>query len=209
MRLAFALLVGFACARASDPRLVYSKSFPGSKPAFVLITLEKDGRGEYKEATDDDQPVHFKMAPADTEEMFTLAAKLDNFKRPLESGLKVANMGMKTFRFEGEGDPVEAKFNYSQDTDAQALLDWFERVTESEGYLLELEKRARFDRLGVNQSLLQLEAAWDRKRLVALDQFLPLLDRVAKNDSYLNMARERAAKLAEAMRAEQKAKPEQ
>jgi hypothetical protein len=39
-----------------------------------------------------------------------------------------------------------------------------------------------------------------RKRLVGLDRFLPLLDKVAKNDVYLHMARERAASLASAIR---------
>ena len=38
-------------------------------------------------------------------EMFDLAEKLDQFKHPIESGLKVANMGTKTFRFEdGRGE---------------------------------------------------------------------------------------------------------
>jgi hypothetical protein len=46
-----------------------------------------------------------------------------------------------------------------------------------------------------------VEAAYDRQRIVGLDQFLPLLDRVAKNSSYLNIARDRAAALAEMMRA--------
>ena len=63
-----------------------------------------------------------------------------------------------------------------------------------------LERTVRFDRLGVNKTLLQIEAAYDRKRLVALERFLPLLDRVAKNDCYLHMARERAAALADAFR---------
>ncbi len=35
---------------------------------------------------------------------------------------------------------------------------------------------------------------------MALDQYLPLLDRVVKNESYLNMARERAAVLSEFIR---------
>jgi hypothetical protein len=36
--------------------------------------------------------------------------------------------------------------------------------------------------------------------VVAAQQFLPLLDRIAKNDSYLHIARERASALAEAIR---------
>ena len=43
-------------------------------------------------------------SPALTSEMFELAERLDHFKKPLESGLKVANMGEKTLRWEGGGD---------------------------------------------------------------------------------------------------------
>ena len=73
------------------------------------------------------------------------------------------------------------------------LQDWFERITETQRLHFDLERTAKFDRLGVNKTLLQIESAFDRKRLVGVDRFLPLLDRVAKNDSYLHMARERAA----------------
>ena len=41
----------------------------------------------------------------------------------------------------------------------------------------------------------------ERKRLVGLDQFLPTLDRIAKNESYMHTARAKAAELAEAIRA--------
>ena len=58
----------------------------------------------------------------------------------------------------------------------------------------------KFDKLGVNKALLQLQAAIDRKRVVGARVVSPLLDRVVKNDSYLNMARERAAALAETIR---------
>ena len=43
-------------------------------------------------------------------------------------------------------------------------------------------------------------AAYEKKRLVAVDQYLKWLDRVTKNESYLNMARERAARLADIFR---------
>lgn len=186
---------------AADPSITYSKSFPNSTPAFVSIQLAKTGDIVYKEAVDDEQPVKLKLEPAETAEIFALAEKLDHFKRPLESGLKVAFMGEKTFRWEGDGGPQEQKFNYSQDLDANKLHDWFERITESELLFFSLERTVKYDKLGVYKSLLQLEAAYDRKRLVSLGQYLPLLDRVAKNSSYMNVARERAASLAEAFRA--------
>ena len=50
-------------------------------------------------------------------------------------------------------------------------------------------------------ALLQFESSWDRKHIVAADQFLPILDRIAKNESYLHEARLRAATMADTIRA--------
>ena len=94
----------------------------------------------------------------------------------------------------------EIQFNYSQDPNAQALLDRFERITETEQHFVNLDRTAHFEKLGVNDVLLQMQISWERNRLVAPEQFLPLLDRIAKNDSYLHISRERAASIAEAIR---------
>ena len=195
------LLLSYHVVCAADARLFFSKSFPGSSPAYVAITVEQSGAGEYKEAPDDDNPLKFQLRPADTAEMFGLADKLDRFKRPLESPLKVAQMGMKTFRFEEGGKSTEVKFNFSEDLDARLLTDWFERISETGQNYYALERAVKYDKLGVNQALLQFNIAMDKKRVVSPQLFLPMLDRVAKNATYLNMARTRAANLAEAIRA--------
>ena len=194
------LLAG--CSFAGDgPRIVYSKSFPGSTPAYVEITLERSGAAVYKEAPDDDLPLKFHLSEAETTEVFGLADKLEHFKNPLESGLKVAFMGTKTFRYENGAERTEAKYNYTTDLSAQALQDWFERMSESEEMRIELERTAKYDRLGVDKALRTLLDAMDRKRLVALDQYLPMLDRIANNESYMHTARAKAAELAEMIRA--------
>ncbi len=202
MKLVPILLAASTLLADAGPRLVYSKSFPGSKPAWCGITVEKNGESLYKEEPNDENPLRFRMTESDAAEMFALAAKLDRFKRPLESGLKVAMMGIKTFRIEEGDERREVKFNYSEDLDARALQDWFERISETEQHFINLERAVKYDKLGVNAAILQLQVTIDRKRLIAPEQFLPLLDRVARNDSYLNMARSRAAGLAEAFRAQ-------
>ena len=189
--------------RAGEPRLSFTKSFPGSTPAYVEINIEKTGEAEYKEEPRDENPLKFKLSDAEAKAMFELADKLNHFAGPLDSGLKVAFMGKKTFRWEGEGDPHEASFNYSENLEAKTLLDWFERISETERGLIDLERAVRFDKLGVNDSILRIEATRDQKRLVAQEQFLPLLDKVVKNEKYLHMARTRAAALTERIRAPQ------
>ena len=58
----------------------------------------------------------------------------------------------------------------------------------------------KFDKLGVNQALLLLQMTYEKKRLLAPEQFLPLLDRVIKNESFMHMSRERASGLADLFR---------
>lgn len=194
------LLAGVWLLAEPPARIVYSKSFPGSTPPFVSVTLEESGRTEYREAAEDDSPLVFQLGESETRDIFALAAKLDHFRRPLEANVKVAFTGTKTFRYERGGVRQEAKFNYSTDPDARTLWDWFERITETAQLFLQLERAAKHDRLGVNQAVLQLEVAYDRKRLVAPQQFVKLLERIASNEAYMHIARERAARLAETFR---------
>ena len=189
--ISFALLV----ALSADPSIVYSKSFPGSTPSYVEVNLERDGSVVYKEKEDDDQPVKFSLKREEADAIFALADKLEHFKNPLESGLPVAKMGEKMFRWVNGSEKYEQKYNYSISEDVKALQDWFEKITETEMHLFNLERTVRFDKLGVNKTLLQLETSWDRRRLLAVNQFEPWLNRVVKNESFLNMDRDRAQKL--------------
>ena len=204
MKLYFPLLccLSLAAAQAADiPRLYFSKAFPASTPAYVAINVDKTGAGDYREEENDDHPVRFQLSEPDVAGMFDLAANLGYFDHPLESPLKVAFMGNKTFRFVDGARKNEVKFNFSEDPAAQALADSFERISESEQLFTNLEVSAKYDRLGVMKALLLLESAYDRKRIVDAAQYLPLLDRIAKNESYMHQARLRAASLADEFRA--------
>jgi hypothetical protein len=197
------LLAALACAQ-TNPRIVYTKSFAGSVPPFVKITLERDGTATYAESKEPDDAEQFQLEKDAATAMFDLARKLDYFKRPLESGLKVANIGAKTYRWENGGEVYETTYNYSQLENARILQDWFERITDSERAFLELDRVVKHDRLGVHQAMLQIVDLWDNRRLLATPTWLPLLDRVAQNEAFINMARERAAYVAAGIRASNK-----
>jgi len=194
------LALGIAGAQEA-PRISFSKSFPGSQPAFFLITVERTGAASYNESQDPDNAEKLQLEPSATSEMFQMADRLDRFNKPLESGLKVANMGAKTLRWDAGGESWEAKFNYSTIEDAKQLSDRFESIAECARTLLELRRAIRHDRLGVNAAVLKIQVLWNDKRLVATADFLPVLDRVAKDEVYIHMARERAAQIADAIRA--------
>lgn len=200
MKLILFVLTPMLALAMDGPAVSFSKFFKGSTPEYVSITVDKSGAVIYKEAPDDEKPVQFTLQPAETAEIFSLADKLNHFSKPLESSAKVANMGMKTLRYESAPAKSEVKFNYTEDPDARLLTDWFERIIETEQGYFNLERSVKFDKLGVNLALLQVQMTLERKRLIAPQQFLPLLDRVTKNESFMHMARERAASLAETFR---------
>ncbi|MBV9612189.1 MAG: hypothetical protein JO091_06940 [Acidobacteriaceae bacterium] len=186
----------FAVICSAAPKLTFTKSFPGSAPAYVCVDLDRTGALAYKESPTDDQPLRIQLQDSDTAALFSMAEKLDFFKSPLESGLKIANMGKKTLRYQDESGAVtETSFNYSTNVVAQQLLERFEQIAASERAYLELERTMRFDKLGVNEALAQIESLWLRKQLAAPQQFIPLFTRIATHESFMHLVRDRAARL--------------
>jgi hypothetical protein len=194
------LLAATVAFAADVPRVIYTKSFPGSTPPYMQISVGQDSSVIYNETTDKDNAETFQLEPAVTASVFDYAEKLGHFAMPLESGLKVANMGAKTLRWENGAETSEAKFNYSQDEDAQKLVDIFESISTSDRFYSQLKRAIRYDKLGVNDALLQIHILYNQKKLMATAQFLPLFDRIAKDETFLHIARERAATLAEFIR---------
>ncbi|MGB9456178.1 MAG: hypothetical protein WCB12_09055 [Bryobacteraceae bacterium] len=185
---------------AGDARLFFSRTFPGSAPPYLEVRLARTGDAEYREAPDDQLPLKFKLSEEETAAVFGLAQKLDYFRHPLESQAKVAFMGTKLLRYESGSDKNEVKFNYTADVTAQTLVDWFERMAESAQLQIDLERTAKYDHLGVPHALDRLDEAMEDNRLVGATQFLPLLDRIAGNETYMHTARSLAADLAAAIR---------
>jgi hypothetical protein len=200
MKWSLILLFTGALFAQDAQRFFFSKSFPNSVPAYVQVTVEKTGEVEYRESPDDDLPLKFKLTEAETSEVYGLVEKLDFFKHPVESGLKVAFMGTKTFRLEKGAEKTEVQFNYSEDLNAKALWEWCERMTESAQHRIALDRAAKYDKLGVVKALDLLGFAIERKRVVGLEQYLPTLDRIIKNESYMHTARARASEIAEYIR---------
>lgn len=194
----FLCLVVASCAPllAVTPKLTYTRSFPGSVPEYFCVDVDRTGALEYKESPTDNQPLKAQLPDSDVASLFAMAEKLNYFKTPVESGLKVANTGKKTFRYEdGSGPANEVTFNYSLNEIVQQLQDRFEQIGESERAYLELDRTVRYDHLGINDALAEVESLWLRKQLAAPKQFIPLLTRISAHESLMHLVRDRAARL--------------
>jgi hypothetical protein len=205
VKLFLALLAAATLCAADGPRLFYSRAFPGSQPPYFELTLDKDGNGLYGEAPDDDLPLKFQLSETETRQVFGLVEKLDYFKHPVESAAKVAPMGRKTLRYENGEQRGEIQFNYSENSAAREMQDWFERMAESAQDRIGLERAAKYDKLGVPRALSLLWSSMEHNRLVGKDQLLPTLDRIANSEAYIHASRVSAAELAGAIR---KGKPQ-
>jgi hypothetical protein len=197
--LAALLLVLAPCLRGAEPgdRVFFSRSFPGSIPAYFEISVRADGAAEYREAPDED-PLAFTLSEGELQEVFGLAEKLERFGRSVQSDAKVAFTGTKTLRYtSASGETTEAQFSYTVDPDAQGIKTWFENAGETARHRIELERAARFDPLGVNKALLLFQSSFDGGHVVAPEQLLPILERIAASSKYMHMARVRAAALIE------------
>lgn len=195
-----------ASASNSGATITFRKVFKSSYPEFVEIKLQQDGMGTYdiRQLDDDASPQPFELSAAVAQKIFDLAAKLHNFQGvDLEVHRRVANLGDKTFRYENGGESHEVTFNYTLDATANQLLNVFEGISRQESDLSDLQRTMRYDRLGVNDAMIQIAMDYDGKLLPDPAKFLPLLDQLAADEKFVDIARERARTLAGRIRAAQ------
>ena len=182
-----------------DATVTFRKVFKSSFPEFVEIKVKQSGMGTYdiRQLDDDPSPQPFEIGAALAQKVFDLAAKLHDFQGvDLEVHRRLANLGEKTFRYDRGAENHETTFNYTLDPTAAQLLSVFEGLTRQESDLSDLQRTMRYDRLGVNDVVMQVQADYESKQLPEPERFLPLLDQLAGDAKFIDIARDRARTLA-------------
>lgn len=180
-------------------KVTFRKVFKSSFPEFVEIKVTESGAAtsDIRQLDEEPDPVAFEISRPILERIFQLTAQLHNFEGlNLELHRRIANLGEKSFRYEKNGEAHEVRFNYTLDSNASQLLDIFEGLAREQSDLSNLVRAMRYDRLGVNDLLLRIEAAYNGKLYPEPDRFLPALDQLAANDKFLDIARQRSRALA-------------
>jgi hypothetical protein len=193
--------------RAAPPtgaKLTFRRIFKSSSPEFIEITVREDadqGAYEIRQLDDDPEKLPFDVGPALRAKMFELAGELNHFQnQDLDVHRKIANLGEKTFRWEQSGKSYEATFNYTLNASASQLLQIFEGLARQQELLMLLERRMKYDRLGINDALLQFETELNRKLLPEPQRALSTLDQIAGDPRFVEIGRQRARTLAERIR---------
>jgi hypothetical protein len=197
------LLVPAARANPGGANITYRRVFKNSSPEFIEVKISDQGKATYdiRQLDEDADPEPFEVGPAVQKKIFDLAAELNYFAiANLDIQKKIANLGQKTFRYENGAEAHETSFNYTLNSSATQLMQIFEGLARQQEDLVLLQRQAKFDRLGVNDALMQFESDMDHRLLPEPERLLPVLDLIAADSHFLEIARTRARALAERIR---------
>ena len=196
-----AMLVGIAALAAGgtiyaadtpSAKLTFRRLFKGSTPELIEISVKADSDNatyEIRQLDEDPGALPFQVSASLRGKMFELAGQLNHFQgQELDVHRKIANLGEKTFRWESGKEVHETKFNYTLNPAAAQL------------YVDLITRRMKYDRLGVNDALLQFETDLNRSLVPEPQRVLPMLDTIANDSRFVEIARQRARALAERIR---------
>jgi hypothetical protein len=181
----------------------YRRVFKGSVPEFIEIKVSEHGAAtfELRQLDEESDPQPFEVSQTVRDKIFELAVALKNFAIPdLDVQKRIANLGQKTFRYERDSETHETTFNYTLDANANQLTQIFEGLARQQGDLVTLQRRVKYDRLGVNDALRQFESDLERRLLPEPERVVPVLDQIAADSRFMEIVRTRARALAERIR---------
>jgi len=192
-----------AAAENAAAEITFRKVFKTSYPEFVEIKINQAGSGSYdiRQLDEDANPQPFEVSAPLAQRIFELAAKLNNFQNvDLEVHRRLANLGAKTLRYEKGAEKHETDFNYTLDDTATQLVNIFEGLARQTTDLSDLVRTMRYDHLGVNDVMQQIERDYNNKLLPEPERLLPTLDQLAADEKFIDIARTRARTLATRIR---------
>lgn len=168
------------------------------------IEVQSDGKSHFSgtphpdETNNDTDPVQqdFTMTAANRQKIFDLAQKLNYFQGDLDSHIKhIAQTGKKTLQYQSSQGHGSATFNWSQNPDVQELTKLFAAISMTFDYGRKLAFQYRFDKLGMDQRMKELQELEANHGVEELHVIVPVLRKIANDPNLMNIDRETAQHL--------------
>jgi len=138
----------------------------------------------------------FTMSEANRQKIFDSALKLNYFRGDLDSHLKrIAQTGAKTLAYKSTQVQGSSTYNYSQNPDVQQLTQLFQGLAITLDFGRKLAWNYRFDKLGMNQTLRELEDLQASHEVEEVRAIEPILRKIANDPSLMNISRQSAQRL--------------
>ena len=180
-------------------KFAWHKAIQRGSIEFYGLQLDERGKGKFsfKKREEEALELDFELKRVKVETLLSyfLRAEFLNESKDFVSPRKVADMGMKTVRFETGARKREITFNYTEDKTLQEIVDFFENLCQQEKSLFEMGLALKYDRLGIPKKLDELDRNLTAKRIVDPERFAPVLEKICQDESLMNLARTEAKKI--------------
>ncbi len=189
------------------PIVAFTFELTGADPQHYEIAVEATGRAAYRStghlhadspgsAGGDPYLIRFAMSQVTRQEIFDLAARAHYFEKNVAyTKGRLANMGAKTLTYSDDKVLHQQTYNYSSMSPVQQLTEIFQNISSTLEMGRRLEFSYKYEKLGVDEDLRNMDDAAKSNRLLEVQALAPLLNQIANDPSILNIARERAKKL--------------
>ncbi len=177
-------------------------------PQWYQITVDQNGQATYesKPHAADDQTegepysLHFIMSQPARTRIFQIAGALNDFQGSFETRAKIAQTGKKTLTFRQGDKENKTTLNYSGNPQMNELISMFQKMSTTFEIAQKLDYDMRFDKLGLDRDLKSLVQLDKDNQLAELQVIAPTLERIANDESIMNIARQKAKQLLERSR---------
>lgn len=185
-------------AEKTPPIITFTCNFPNFKPPFYNVAVESTGRAEYKSTPEpnnvgDPYILKFLVSEATRKRLFQLAEELNHFQGSFDyTKNKIAYTGTKTLGWKNGEEEHQTSYNWSENPTVQEITTIFQSIEETVELGRQLEDKYRYDKLGVDAVLKAMEEEAKTNRMSELQAIQPILTKVAKDSSLMNISRRRA-----------------
>ncbi|MGB8768284.1 MAG: hypothetical protein WCC92_01610 [Candidatus Korobacteraceae bacterium] len=192
-------------ASASQPSVTFNFEWGQGIPwQNYSITVQADGSTHFQgtpapEGAGGDTDLfqqEFTMTEADRAKIFGLAKKLNYFQGDFDSHLKkIAYTGSKTLEYKSAATNGSATYNWSQNADVEELTRLFLAIANTLDYGRKLAFEYRFDKLGIDTRLKELERLRANRNAEELNAIEPILRKIADDPDMMHISRQAAQSL--------------
>jgi hypothetical protein len=198
-----------AAAAPTQPSVQFTLDWPQGIPwTKYSITVQSDGKTHFSgtphpdDKDTDTDPVEqdFTMWENNRQKIFELAQKLNYFQGNFDAHIKhIAQTGSKTLQYQSPQVHGSSTFNYSQNADVQALAKLFSGIATTFDYQRKLAFEYRYDKLGMDQCLKELEDLQSSHEVEELHVLGPMLRKIAADPNLMNITRQSARHILQKM----------
>ncbi|HWR13647.1 MAG TPA: hypothetical protein VN577_02375 [Terriglobales bacterium] len=183
------------------PEITFTLNWPQAITPYYSISISSTGKASYQSSSKpsgegDPYMLKFVASEPTRTKLFDLAKQVNYFKGDFnyKKG-KLAFTGDKTLAFKDNHQRQQTSYVWSSNLQIQQITSIFQGISETIERGRSLAEKYRFDKLGVDSELKKMEEAAGDGRLEEIGAIQPILSRIAKDTSMMNITRRRAEAL--------------